>query len=109
MKIYISFPKKDIRTVISKLIYTLIKIKRIAFFTHTHKKNLSYSFINREGITKTRFSPYNLVTNTTKWYNIQEDMKICKNGKRKKMENEIHIIILVAISMTTFEGKHSMK
>ena len=36
-------------------------------------------------------------------------MKICKNGKRKKMENEIHIIILVAISMTTFEGKHSMK
>ena len=36
-------------------------------------------------------------------------MKIFKNGKRKKMENEIHIIILVAISMTTFEGKHSMK
>ena len=36
-KIYISFPKKKIRTVVSKLSYILIKIKRIAFFTHTHK------------------------------------------------------------------------
>ena len=36
-KIYISFPKKEIRTVVSKLSYILIKIKRIAFFTHTHK------------------------------------------------------------------------
>lgn len=32
-------------------------------------------------------------------------MKIYKNHKRKEKENETHMI-LVVISMTTFEGKH---
>ena len=33
-------------------------------------------------------------------------MKIYENYKRKEIENEIHMIILLAISMTTIEGKH---
>ena len=32
-------------------------------------------------------------------------MKICQNFEKKEIKNEIHII-LVAISMITFEGKH---
>ena len=50
-------------------------------------------------------SSHNFTINTTKWYNIQEDMKICQNFEKKEIKNEIHII-LVAISMITFEGKH---
>ena len=30
--------------------------------------------------------------NTTKWHNLQEDMKICKNCEKKEIENEIYII-----------------
>ena len=48
---------------------------------------------------------HNFTINTTKWYNIQEDMKICQNFEKKEIKNEIHII-LVAISMITFKGKH---
>ena len=48
---------------------------------------------------------HNFTINTAKWYNIQEDMKICQNFEKKEIKNEIHII-LVAISMITFEGKH---
>ena len=33
-------------------------------------------------------------------------MKIYENCKRKKTENEIYMIILVAVSMTTLAGKH---
>ena len=32
-------------------------------------------------------------------------MKICQNFEKKEIKNEIHII-LVAISMITFKGKH---
>ena len=32
-------------------------------------------------------------------------MKICQNFEKKEIKNEIHII-LVAISMITFNGKH---
>ena len=39
-----------------------------------------------------RLSSHNFAINTTKWYNIQEDMKICKNFEKKEIENEIHII-----------------
>ena len=48
---------------------------------------------------------HNFTINTTKWYNIQEDMKICQNFEKKEIKNEIHII-LVAISMITFKGRH---
>ena len=45
------------------------------------------NFNNRNAITKTRFSSGNLAINTTKWYNLQEDMKICENYKRKEIGN----------------------
>ena len=47
---------------------------------------------NRNAITKVRLSSHNFAINTTKWYNLQEDMKICKNCEKKEIENEIHII-----------------
>ena len=34
IKINLSFPKKELRTAVSKSSYTLIKIKRITFFTN---------------------------------------------------------------------------
>ena len=37
-------------------------------------------------------SSLNFAINTTKWYNLQEDMKICKNCEKKETENEIHVI-----------------
>ena len=50
-------------------------------------------------------SSHNFTINTTKWCNIQEDMKICQNFEKKEIKNEIHVI-LVAISMIIFKGKH---
>ena len=47
---------------------------------------------NRSAITKIRLSSHNFAINTTKWYNVQEDMKICKNYEKKEIENEIRII-----------------
>ena len=64
------------------------------------------TFNNRNAITKTRFPSPNLAINTTKWYNVQEDIKLYENFKRKETENEIYMIILVAVSMTTLAGKH---
>ena len=37
-------------------------------------------------------SSHNFTINTTKWYNLQEYIKICKNSEKKKIENEIHIM-----------------
>ena len=39
-----------------------------------------------------RLSSNNLAINTTKWYNLQEDMKIWGNCKRNEMQNAIHAI-----------------
>ena len=50
------------------------------------------NFNNRNAITKIRLSSHNLTINTTKWYNLQEDMKICKHYDKKEIENEILII-----------------
>ena len=50
-----------------------------------------HNFNNRNAITKIRLSSHNFATNTTKWYNLQEDMKICKYCEKKEIENEIHI------------------
>ena len=51
-----------------------------------------HNFSNRNAITKIRSSSHNFTINTTKWYNLQEDMKICKNCETKERENEIQII-----------------
>ena len=78
IKINISFPKKELRTALSKLSCTLIKIKIITFFQKQRKsfkkeKHLNLNnFNNKNVVTKTRFSSRNLVTNTSKWYNFQE-------------------------------------
>ena len=78
ININISSPKKELRTAVSKLSYTLIRIKVISFF---HKQRKSFkkekhlnlnNFNNRNATTKTRFSSGNLVINTSKWYNLQE-------------------------------------
>ena len=71
IKVNFSVPKNELRTVVSKLSYALIKIKRITFFQKQRKSfkkekylNLN-SFNNRNAITKTRFSSGNLAINTT--------------------------------------------
>ena len=51
-----------------------------------------HNFTNRNAITKIRLSSHNFAINTTKWYNLQEDMKICKNCQKKEIEDEIYII-----------------
>ena len=50
------------------------------------------NFNNRNALTKIRLSSHNFAINTTKWYNLQEEMKICKHFEKKEIEDEIHII-----------------
>ena len=75
-----------------------MKMKRITFFLklkNSLKREVSINlnnFNNRNAITKIRLSSHNFTINTTKWYNLQEGMKICKNCEKKEIENEIHII-----------------
>ena len=49
-------------------------------------------FSNRNVITKIRLLSHNFAINAIKWYNLQEDMKICRNCEKKEIENEIHIM-----------------
>ena len=51
-----------------------------------------HNFNNRSAITKIMLSSHNFTINTTKWYNLQEDIKICKNSEKKEIENEIRIM-----------------
>ena len=51
-----------------------------------------HKFNNRNAITKIRLSSHNLAINTTKWYNLEEDINICKNCEKKEIENEVPII-----------------
>ena len=82
----------------SKPSFTFMKMKRITFFLklkNSLKRKVSINlnnFNNRNAITKIRLSSHNFAINTTKWYNLQEGMKICKNCEKKEIENEIHII-----------------
>ena len=82
----------------SKPSFTFVKMKRITFFLklkNSLKRKVSINlnnFNNRNAITKIRLSSHNFAINTTKWYNLQEGMKICKNCEKKEIENEIHII-----------------
>ena len=75
IKISTSFPKKELRTAVSKPSYTIIKIKRVTFF-HKQKKDFKKevylnltNFNNRKAITETKLSSGNLA---------QEDMKLQK-------------------------------
>ena len=65
------------------------------------------NFNNMITVTKIRLSSHKFVISTIKWYNLQEDMKICKNCERKEIGNEIHMIFSCD-KMTTVEGKHFM-
>ena len=51
-----------------------------------------HNFNTTNAIAKIRLSSHNFPINTTKWYNLQEEMKICKNCEKKEIEDEIHII-----------------
>ena len=51
-----------------------------------------YNFNNRKAITKRKLSSHNLAINSAKCYNLEEDIKICKNCEKKGKENEIHMI-----------------
>ena len=42
-----------------------------------------HNLTNRNAITKIRLSSHNFAINTTTWYNLQEEMKICKNCEKK--------------------------
>ena len=46
-----------------------------------------HNFSNRNTINKIMLSSHNFAKNTTKWYNLQEDIKICKNCEKKEIEN----------------------
>ena len=50
------------------------------------------NFSNRNAVTKISLSSHNRGINTTKWYNLQGDLKILKNCERNEIENEIHMI-----------------
>ena len=50
-----------------------------------------------------RISSHNLSINTTKWYNLQEDIKLVLIVKIWKMKS-IHILVLKSIVI--FEGKY---
>ena len=43
-----------------------------------------HNFTYRNAITKISFSSQNFTINTTKWYNLQEEMKVCQNCEKKK-------------------------
>ena len=91
------FQKRANDCCIQTLLYTY-KNKKNNFFSQTKElfKKEGYlnlqNFNNRKAITKIRLSSHNFAINTTKWYNLQEDMKICKNCEKKEIEIEIHMI-----------------
>ena len=77
------------RNSIQILLYTF-KNENNNFFSQTKELfekerylNL-HNFTNRNAITKIRLLSHNFAINTTKWYNLQEDMKICKNCEKKR-------------------------
>ena len=51
-----------------------------------------HNFRNRDAIAKIMFSSHNVAINSTKWYNFQEDMKICKICEKKEIDDATHII-----------------
>ena len=51
-----------------------------------------HNFTNRNAITKIRLSSHSFTIITTKWYNLQEEMRICKNCEKMETKDEINII-----------------
>ena len=91
------FQKRAKDCSIQTLLYTY-KNENNNFFSQTKELfekerylNL-HNFNNRNAITKVTLSSHNFALNTTKWYNLQEQMKICKNCEKKEIEDKIHII-----------------
>ena len=84
---------------IQTLLYTYNKTEKNNFFSQTKelfkkKRHLNlHNVNNRNFITKIRLSSHNFAINATKWYNLQGDMKICKNFQKKEIKDEIHIIV----------------
>ena len=76
----------------------VVKMKKITFFSQTKElfKKERYlnlhNFNNTNAITKIRLLSRNFPINTTKWYNLQENMKFSKNCEKKQMQNGINII-----------------
>ena len=90
------FQKRAKDCSIQTLLYTY-KNENNNFFSQTKELfekerylNL-HNFTNRNAITKIRLSSHNFAINTTKWYNLQEEMKICKNCEKEEIEDETHI------------------
>ena len=76
------FQKRAKDCSIQTLLYTY-KNENNNFFSQTKELfekerylNL-HNFTYRNAITKINFSSQNFTINTTKWYNLQEEMKIC--------------------------------
>ena len=63
-----------------------------------------HNFKNRNAITKIRLLSHNFAINTTKWYNLQEDMKICE---KKEIEDEI--LIIFSCNKYSFSGPPAFK
>ena len=90
-KTSISFSKKRAKDgCIQTLLYTYENEKN-NFSSQTKElfkkeRYLNLHNFNKKAITKLRFSSHTFEINTTKWYNLQEDMKICKNSEKKKRE-----------------------
>ena len=80
-RLYCSYDDDCIAT--SKPSFALIKMKRTTFlqtkelFKKERYLNL-HNFNNRNTITKIKLSSHNFASNTTRRYNIEEDMKTCR-------------------------------
>ena len=93
------FQKRAKDCSIQTLLYTYNKTEKNNFFSQTKEllkkeRHLNlHNFNNRNVITKIRLSSHNFAINATKWYNLQGDMKICKNFQKKEIKDKIHIIV----------------
>ena len=93
------FQKRTKDCSIQTLLYTYNKTEKNNFFSQTKElfkkeRHLNFhNFSNRNVITKIRLSSHNFAINTTKWCNLQGDMKIYKNFQKKEIKDEIHIIV----------------
>ena len=89
------FQKRAKDCCVQTLLYTY-KNGKDNFFSQTKElfkkeRHLSLdNFNNRNVQTKIRLSSHNFAINTTKWYNLQEDMKISKNYEKKEIEKNPH-------------------
>ena len=80
------FQKRTKDWCMQALLYTYKNEKKNFFHKQKNsvkrKENLN-NFNNRNTIAKIRLSSHSFAINTSKWYNLEEDMKICKNCEKK--------------------------